>query len=84
MLDEFIEHLKEVKEEVLEHHSTFVRKNFASVLKECEESLESALHMVGRLFLHDFITMNEYTNLSRTLLEAHTKYLEFIEEKIPD
>lgn len=84
MLDEFTENLKEVKESVREHHSDFVRKNFASALKGCEESLESALSMVGRLFLHDFITMDEYTSMSRTLLSAHAKYLEFIEEKIPD
>lgn len=84
MLDEFIENLKEVKEEVKEHHSSFVRKNFASALKECEESLESALSMIGGLFLHDFITMDEYTTMSRTLLSAHEKYLEFIEGKIPD
>lgn len=84
MLDEFTEHLKEVKEEVLEHHSTFVRKNFSNALKECEESLECALSMVGGLFLHDFISMDDYVTVTQTLLAAHAKYLDFIEEKIPD
>nr|DAM47523.1 MAG TPA: hypothetical protein [Caudoviricetes sp.] len=84
MLDEFIEHLKEVKEEVLEHHSAFVRKNFTNALRECEESLESALSMVGGLFLHDFMSMEEYVSMTQTLLSAHAKYLDFIEGKIPD
>lgn len=84
MLDEFTENLKEVKESVREHHSAFVRKNFSVALNECEESLESALFTIGRLFLHDFISMDEYLSMSRTLVSAHAKYLEFIEEKIPD
>jgi hypothetical protein len=84
MLDEFIENLKEVKDNVREHHSSFVRKNFSSALEECEKSLESALSMIGSLFLHDFITMDDYLHMSATLLSAHEKYLEFIEEKIPD
>ena len=84
MLDEFIEHLKEVKQEVLEHHSSFVARNFINALKECEESLETALSMVGGFFLHDFISMDEYVSATQILLAAHVKYLEFIEEKIPD
>ena len=84
MLDEFAENLKEVKESVREHHSSFVRKNFGGALEECEKSLESALSMIGRLFIHDFITMDDYIHMSGTLLSAHEKYLEFIEEKIPD
>ena len=84
MLDEFIVKLKEVKEEVREHHSSFVCKNFANALKECEESLESALSMVGGLFIHDFMSMDEYVSTTQILLAAHFNYLEFIEEKIPD
>lgn len=84
MLDEFTEHLKEVKQEVLEHHSSFVTRNFTNALKECEESLESALSIVGGLFLHDFMSMDEYVSTTQILLSAHAKYLEFIEEKIPD
>ena len=84
MLDEFAEHLKEVKQEVLEHHSSFVTHNFTNALRECEESLEAALSMIGGLFLHDFITMDDYMSMTQTLLSAHAKYLEFIEGKIPD
>nr|DAK83212.1 MAG TPA: hypothetical protein [Caudoviricetes sp.] len=84
MLDEFVNHLKEVKESVREHHSAFVRKNFSNALKECEDSLEAALSMIGGLFLHEFITMDEYVHMSSILLSAHAKYLEFIEGKIPD
>ena len=84
MLVEFSENLKEVKESVRKHHSSFVRKNFTNALKECEESLEAALSMVGGLFLHDFMSMDEYVSTTQILLAAHAKYLEFIEEKIPD
>lgn len=84
MLDEFTENLKEVKESVREHHSAFVRKNFTNAIRECEESLESALSMVGGLFLHDFMSMDEYVSMTQTLLSAHAKYLDFIEGKIPD
>lgn len=84
MLDEFFVKLREVREEVREHHSAFVSKNFTNALRECEESLESALSMVGGLFLHDFMSMDEYVSTTKILLAAHAKYLEFIEEKIPD
>ena len=84
MLDEFVNHLKEVKESVREHHSAFVRKNFSNALKECEDSLEAALSMIGDFFLHDFITMDDYMSMTQTLLSAHVKYLEFIEGKIPN
>ena len=84
MLDDFIVNLNEVKQKVQEHHSAFVRKNFTNALNDCEEIMEAALSLIGGLFFHDFITLEDYTSMSHTLLAARAKYLEFIEEKIPD
>lgn len=84
MLDDFYEDLKELQEEVNDHHDPRIRKNFTNAIDVCTESFESSLNMAGNMYLHDFLSFKEYNEFTQLLIKAHKAHLDFIATKLPD
>lgn len=84
MLDDFYEELKELVEEVNDHHDPRIRKNFSNAIDVCTESFESSLNMAGNTYLHDFLSFKDYDDFTRLLIKAHKNHLDFIASKLPD
>ena len=84
MLDDFYSDLKELEEEVADHHDPRIRKNFTNAINVCVESLEYSLNMAGNMHLHDFLSFKEYNEFTTLLVKAHKAHLDFIASKLPD
>lgn len=84
MLDEFYNDAKELKYNLENYSDLRIRKNFTNAVDECIESLESALNVAGKMFMHNFFTFNEYNKFSDMAINSHINYLNYIISKLPD